>query len=52
MGRSQKAEGRTCDMHDRGKSDGRIVPKKPPNKGEGNFGATSPAEAVEGRRPA
>src|SRR5215216_4233445 len=34
-------------MHDRGKSDGRVVPEKPPNKA-----ASAAAEAVEGRRPA
>ncbi len=35
------------DMYGCGKSDGRIVPKKQPNKG-----GTPLAEAVEGRRPA
>ena len=34
-------------MHGHGKSDGRVVPEKPPNKGR-----TAPAEVVEGRRPA
>jgi RNA-directed DNA polymerase len=34
-------------MHARGKSDGRVVPGKPPN----NDGVDSSAEAVEGRRP-
>jgi hypothetical protein len=34
-------------MHVGGKSDGRVVPEKPPN----NAGATLAAEAVEGRRP-
>jgi RNA-directed DNA polymerase len=34
-------------MHDRGKSDGREVPAKPPNNAQGRA-----AEAVEGRRPA
>ena len=34
-------------MHDRGKSDGRVVPAKPPNKA-----ASAAAEAVEERRPA
>src|SRR5450755_72498 len=34
-------------MHERGQSDGRVVPKKPPNE-PGRPGA----EAVEGRRPA
>ena len=46
-GRSEKADGRTSDMHAGGKSDGRIVPKKPPNNGR----AHPSAEAVEGRRP-
>jgi hypothetical protein len=45
-GRPEKALGRTSGMHACGKSDGRIVPKKPPNKG------TRLAEAVEGRRSA
>ena len=34
-------------MDDRGKSDGRVVPAKPPNKV-----ASAAAEVVEGRRPA
>src|ERR687895_612151 len=34
-------------MHDSGKSDGRVLPEKPPNKA-----ASAAAEAVEGRRPA
>src|SRR5438445_1727493 len=34
-------------MHDRGKSDGRVVPAKPPNNA-----ARAAAEVVEGRRPA
>jgi hypothetical protein len=34
-------------MHDRGKSDGRVVPEKPPNNA-----ASAAAEAVEERRPA
>ena len=34
-------------MHDHGKSDGRVVPVKPPNKA-----VAAAAEAVEGRRPA
>ena len=34
-------------MHDRGKSDGRVVPAKPPNNA-----APAAAEVVEGRRPA
>ena len=36
-------------MHERGKSDGRIVPAIPPNKGPAAAGT---AEAVEGRRSA
>src|SRR5262249_10614725 len=44
-GRPEKATSRTSGMHGDGKSDGRIVPQKPPNNG------TKPAEAVEGRRP-
>jgi RNA-directed DNA polymerase len=34
-------------MHDRGKSDGCVVPAKPPNNA-----ASAVAEVVEGRRPA
>jgi RNA-directed DNA polymerase len=45
-GRSEKAKGRTTDMHVRGKSEDRVVPGKLPNKA-GNIPAT---EAVEGRR--
>jgi len=48
MGRSEKAKGRTSDMHAYGKSDGSIVPKKRSNKGAG---APAPAEGVEGRGP-
>ena len=45
-GRSEKAMSRSPSMHGAGKSDGRVVPEKPPNK------AGQPAaEAVEGRRP-
>src|SRR5262249_7592038 len=44
-GRPEKATSRTSGAHGGGKSDGRIVPQKPPNNG------TRPAEAVEGRRP-
>jgi RNA-directed DNA polymerase len=44
-------EGNACGgnplMHDRGKSDGPVVPAKPPNKA-----ASAVAEAVEGRGPA
>jgi RNA-directed DNA polymerase len=46
MGRPGKANGRTSGVHAWGKSDDRIVPGKPRNKGE----HVSPAEAVEGRR--
>jgi len=45
-GRSEKAKGRTADMNVRGKSDGRVVPGKPPNKA----GTLPAAEVVEGRR--
>ena len=48
MGRPEKAKGRTSGVHAWGKSDDRVVPEKPPNKGE----PVSPAEAVEGRRSA
>jgi len=44
--RPEKVTDRTSGMYACGKSDGLIVPGKPPNKG------TRPAEAVEGRRPA
>src|SRR5262249_40661192 len=44
-GRSGKAPSRTPGTHAGGKSDGCIVPRKPPNKGR------RPAEAVEGRQP-
>jgi RNA-directed DNA polymerase len=46
-GRSEKVEDRTSDAHARGKSDGCVVPKKPPNRG----GQLPPTEVVEGRRP-
>ncbi len=46
-GRSGKAGSQMPDMHVSGKSDGCIVPGKPPNKGRGDLSA----EAVEGRRP-
>src|SRR5262249_7045170 len=46
-GRPEKAIGRTSGMHGDGKSDGRIVPGKPPNKD----GPSTSAEAAEGRRP-
>lgn len=44
-GRPEKVVDRTSGMHATGKSDGRVVPGKPPNKGR------RPAEAVEERRP-
>src|SRR5262245_37129971 len=44
-GRSEKATSRTSGMHGAGKSDGCVVPEKPPNNG------TRPTEAGEGRRP-
>lgn len=47
--RSRKANSRKPDMHDRGESDGRIVPAKQPNNGPALRGQ---AEAVEERRPA
>jgi RNA-directed DNA polymerase len=47
MGRSEKVNSHTSDMHAGGKSDGPIVPEKLPN----NDGADSSAEAVEGRGP-
>src|SRR5262249_50378070 len=43
-GRSGKAPSRTPGTHAGGKSDGCIVPRKPPNKGR------RPAEAEEGRQ--
>ena len=46
MGRPVKAHGRTTGVHAWGKSDDRVVPGKPPNKGALN----APAEVVEGRR--
>jgi len=56
-GRSEKAVGRTSDMHVRGESDGPIVPENLPNKGEGRWLDLSghpeaePAEGGEGRGP-
>ena len=44
--RPEKVADRTSGMYACGKSDGRILPGKPPNKGK------RLAEAVEGRRPA
>src|SRR5262245_57921783 len=46
-GRPEKATSRTSGMHGAGKSDGCVVPRKPPN----NDGPPTSAEAVEGRRP-
>src|SRR5262245_34302699 len=46
-GRPEKATSRTSGMHGLGKSDGRIVPEKPPNKD----GLPTSKEGVEGRRP-
>src|SRR6516164_9072626 len=46
-GRPEKATSRTSGMHGEGKSDGCIVPKKPPNKD----GLPTSAEGVEGRQP-
>ena len=45
-GRPEKVTNRNPGMHARGKSDGRVIPGKPPN----NDGDDPPAEAVEGRR--
>jgi hypothetical protein len=55
-GRSEKAIGRTSDMHVRGESDGSIVPENLPNKGGGRWLDRShpkaqPAERGEGREP-
>jgi RNA-directed DNA polymerase len=46
-GRPEKVSDRTTGMYARGKSDGCVVPRKPPNKD----GVSPSAEAVEGRRP-
>ncbi len=46
-GRPEKAIGRTPGTHGDGKSDGRVVPEKPPNKD----GLPTSEEAAEGRRP-
>jgi RNA-directed DNA polymerase len=45
VARPEKAQRRTSGMHACGKSDGRVVPQKPPNNG------TTPTEVAEGRRP-
>jgi len=55
-GRSEKAIGRTSDMHVRGESDGSIVPENLSNKGGGRWLDRShpkaqPAERGEGREP-
>lgn len=50
MERSHEAKGHTCGADGRGKSDGRVVPEKPPNKGARDSVAPL-AEAAEGRRP-
>src|SRR5581483_8263513 len=46
-GRPEKVYDRTSGAHAPGKSDGRIVPKKPPNR----VGTDPTTEVVEGRRP-
>jgi RNA-directed DNA polymerase len=46
-GRPEKVHDRTSGAHAHGKSDGRVVPKKSPNKA----GPNPTAEAMEGRRP-
>src|SRR5262249_52063087 len=46
-GRPEKATSHTSGMHGDGKSDGCIVPTKPPNKD----GLSTSTEGVEGRRP-
>ena len=46
-GRPEKATRRTSGMHGVGKSDGCIIPQKPPNKD----GLPTSAEGVEGRQP-
>ena len=45
-GRSEKANGRTSEMHVTGKSDGSVLPTKQPNNAKGPA-----AEVVEGRNP-
>jgi RNA-directed DNA polymerase len=47
VGRPEKVYDRTSGAHAPGKSDGRVVPKKSPNKA----GPNPTAEAMEGRRP-
>jgi RNA-directed DNA polymerase len=46
VGRPEKVYDRTSGAHAPGKSDGRVVPKKPPNRA----GADPTTEVVEGRR--
>ena len=46
-GSAGEGHDRTSGVHAHGKSDGRVVPKKPPNRA----GSDPTAEAVEGRRP-
>src|SRR5262249_55468214 len=46
-GRSEKVEDRASGAHARGKSDGCVVPKRPPNRD----GQHPPTGAAEGRRP-
>ena len=46
VGRLEKVYDRTSGAYAPGKSDGRVVPRKPPNKGA----PAAPAEVVEGRR--
>ena len=47
-GRPEKVHDRTSGAHAPGKSDGRVVPRKPPNR----VGPDPTTEAVEGRSPA
>ena len=47
VGRPEKVYDHTSGAHAHGKSDGRVVPKKPPNRA----GSDPTTEAVEGRRP-
>ena len=48
VGRPEKVYDRTSGVHALGKSDGRVVPRKPPNKGVHE----ASEEVVEGRRSA
>jgi RNA-directed DNA polymerase len=47
VGRPEKVDDRTSGAHVHGKSDGRVIPKKPPNRA----GSDPTTEVVEGRRP-